>query len=239
MHISYCTTCKGRLWQLEQTLPQNIQCLLSDKVDLVILDYHGADDVIGHLQSNYSWFLEQGLIKYYRLTDDMFFDMSHAKNMVHRLATGKVLFNLDADNFIGTTVSELRTLSNHQLLLRKKKTGDVTKPHLVGTGGRIGYTKKSFHLLRGYDEVMKGLGSEDTDLISRAIKSGFGILRSRDDTVPIQNTDEDRVEFIKDKQSLKENRYWHATVDPSRVVNKNGYGRGTVRDWQDNLIELE
>lgn len=51
--ISYCTTCKGRLWQLKQTLPVNIK-LTNDIIDIVLLDYHSDDGSSTWKYSNYT-----------------------------------------------------------------------------------------------------------------------------------------------------------------------------------------
>ena len=44
MKISYCTTCKGRLWQLKQTLEHNLSFTKVGEFELCILAYN--DDTV-------------------------------------------------------------------------------------------------------------------------------------------------------------------------------------------------
>ena len=45
--ISFCTVCKGRLWQLKQTIFHNLNQLESD-CELVLLDYQSPDGLEQH-----------------------------------------------------------------------------------------------------------------------------------------------------------------------------------------------
>ena len=87
-HISYCTTCKGRLWQLKQTLPTNIQSTNAE-IEIVLLDYHSQDGLQEYILKNYQEYLADGRLRYYQLvTDVKGFDMAYAKHIVHMLGGG-------------------------------------------------------------------------------------------------------------------------------------------------------
>ena len=51
--VSFCTTCKGRLWQLEQTLPNNLK-ILDDYSEIVLLDYQSPDGLKNYIFDNFS-----------------------------------------------------------------------------------------------------------------------------------------------------------------------------------------
>ena len=144
MNLSYCTTCHGRLWQLEKTLPHNVQ-YLSGEVELVIVTYND-DSVMPFLQANYANYLGDGRIRVIEHIEDKIFSdgsrwsCGYVKDVAHRAGLGDVLFNLDADNFID---DELHS----SLLKLPPKTIIVTKQSewlLDGRSGRIGCHKTDY-----------------------------------------------------------------------------------------------
>lgn len=191
MQLSYCTTCKNRLWQLKQTLPSNIMQTSKD-VDIVLLDYNSDDGLQDYIVNNFADYLANGQLKYYQLESKRVgFDMAYAKNVVHKLATGKVLFNLDADNFIGTTVTELLTLPTNTILLPKMVANTGT-----GRCGRIGLHKSDFNRLCGYDENIVGMADDDGNLVRRAIAAGFDLFMSEDTSIPIPQTHKQKFKHV-------------------------------------------
>lgn len=224
--ISYCTTCKGRLWQLKDTLPTNLDLIKdTDGVDLVLLNYHSDDGLDEYIGSGFKEYLDSGKLKYYSLVSEAkYFDMSYAKNIVHCLASGKVLFNLDADNFIGTTVEELKTLTNKQILTSKNIIGINTSRF-----GRIGIHASDFHALRGYNENIKNMGGDDGNLIIRALHKGFKLIQSQDMSIPIQQSIEIKTKYsnpVEVSNPVKNRGY----------INLRGYGIAEVEDLQGNRI---
>lgn len=209
--VSYCITCHNRLWQLRLTLPANLQHTQSD-VSITLLDYHSTDGLKEYI-SKYEKYIADNRLNYYKLvTPCSRFDMSYAKNVVHLLAKGKVLFNLDADNFIGITVSELRKLRTNQILLPKLVTGTAT-----GRCGRIGYHKSTFIQLRGYEESIKGLSGDDTEFLRRT--NELDLIYSDDLSIPIPNPQADKL-----KSPL-------ILSDIPSTPNRNGFGRAIVEDY--------
>jgi GT2 family glycosyltransferase len=105
--VAFCTTCKGRVHHLRQTLPQNLADHAGDPyVKFVILDYGSQDDLLAWILSDERF---EAAIQERRLIVASHprigpFQMAHAKNMAHRIALDEradLLVNLDADNFTG------------------------------------------------------------------------------------------------------------------------------------------
>lgn len=229
MKISFCTTCKNRLWQLAKTMPSNIKTILGvDDVEIVLLNYHSEDQLEHYILANFNSELQSGKLKYFKLINERpYFDMSYAKNVVHRLATGQVLFNLDADNYIGAVIPELRKLLEHQLLLPKYVPGTDT-----ARMGRIGLHKSAFNRLRGYNESIQGLANDDGELICRAFSQGFRPIMSLDASIPVSNSTQEKYLFS-DPQGNK------AVYNTGKsIVNIQGYGKAIVGDLNGNTITL-
>jgi glycosyltransferase involved in cell wall biosynthesis len=97
--------------------------------------------------------------------------MSHSRNVAFSLATGDVVMNVDADNFIyprNKTIEKsfcqyLNELANQA---EGKKAIFAKGKRLLH--GRLGFFRKEFIDLGGYDEEMSGYGYDDIDLIRRA-----------------------------------------------------------------------
>lgn len=208
--ISYCTVCKGRLWQLKQTLPINI--LKTDKyTDIVLLNYHSDDGLGEYIEKNFKEYLNNGQLKYYNLNTPIEgFDMAYAKHLVHQLAEGDVLFNLDADNYIGDTCRELRALKSGHLLLPKPLRGTQTS-----RCGRLGFHKTDYEALGGYNVEHRGVDDDDGDMVRRAWNHGIRFTRSRDMSIPVQQTEADKQQYVMDvKPELPQ------VVNVTRSVNK-------------------
>lgn len=190
--ISYCTTCKGRLWQLKQTLPENIK-LTTDDIDIVLLDYHSDDGLEEYIKNNYQEYLENGRLKYYKLMTPIDgFDMAFAKHVVHMLAKGEVLFNLDADNHIGNTIEEMQNLPDGKILIPRIVNGTAT-----ARCGRVGISRSDYRRIGGYDVEMLGMQNDDGDLVHRAWINGLRFQYSTDHSIPIAQSPEEKMKFIK------------------------------------------
>mgnify|MGYP000353699393 CR=1 FL=1 len=72
MKLSYCTTCYNRLWQLEKTLPHNIQYLKCGEIELVIVAYND-NSVLPFLQANYEDYLNDNRIRVIEHNEDKIF----------------------------------------------------------------------------------------------------------------------------------------------------------------------
>lgn len=190
--ISFCSTCKGRLWQLKQTLPDNIK-KLDDWAEIIILDYLSNDGLRDYIFDNFQSFIENGKLKYYQMVDDFAYTSAYAKNVSHKLATGDILFNLDADNFIyDGLLYELRKLKDNQLFL------PMLGMENEGILGRLGYTKNTFFRLNGYSENIVGMKGDDGDMRLRAHKLKIDVITASVRVKAIQNSLEQKELYVND-----------------------------------------
>jgi hypothetical protein len=91
-----------------------------------------------------------------------------AKNIAHRLASGAVLMNLDADQWVLDAADMIRWHLDHgvELLhLWNRVDGE-------GTYGKIAITHKLFYRLGGYDESFYPMACQDEDLLRRGEAAG-------------------------------------------------------------------
>ena len=164
--VSLCTCCRGRLWQLKQTLPENLKRIEGMNVDICIFDDNSPDGLNDWIVDNYGNEITDRAIRYFRGTNSESFHVARAKNNAYRLATGQIVVNLDADNVIGNTYIE--TIQQHYLrsplTVHHAWSGDFGD----GTCGRIAMARELFRLLGGYDESFHPMGFHDLDLINRA-----------------------------------------------------------------------
>lgn len=252
LKISYCTTCKGRLHHLRETLPANLKAEEGNpNVEFVVLDYSSDDGLADWIKENFSEAMQSGRLRYARLDNAPHFKMAHAKNMAHRLATGDVLCNVDADNFIVPDFSRwLREqfVQNENCLVSclistltdvyKKKIGEWKRVEAFspGIGGRVAMSKTNFDQLRGYDERLSGWEGEDVDLVRRAQRFGlervmlpkefYGSVISHDNDARLkQLSGEDRLASEKRLSSgrwERSARRYHEMMSPDKVVNPDG-----------------
>jgi hypothetical protein len=154
-------------------------------------DYTSADGKITHAKgytiSMADWIKEtfpeelaSHRLKYARYESEDF-KMAHAKNMAHRLASGDVLCNVDADNFIVKDFSRWlerkfqerpdRIISTHIVNIAPNLGGIVdsriAKGNPEGRGGRIAISRENFYKFGGYSEAINGWGPDDVDFVVR------------------------------------------------------------------------
>lgn len=169
--ISFCTNCMGRLHHLKETLLRNIEDNRDyPNADFVVLNYNSPDQMENWAKQNLGPFIASGKVKYYRTDEPEYFHMAHAKNVAHKLATGDIVCNLDADNFTG------KGFASFLASLFKSNPRTLTHGHWKisrGTTGRIVVLKKFFMLTRGYDERFEGWGAEDLDFLARLTNLGL------------------------------------------------------------------
>ena len=186
--ISFCTTCMGRLCYLEETLPYNLEVASKYKnIEFVLLDYNSQDGLEDWIRGNMMTHIESGRLVYFKNSEPTEFDMSHAKNMSHRLATRDVLCNLDADNTISDEfVQQLRYEFANDINV-------VLKPNsnLKGNAGRISLSNENFHKIRGYDESAVGWGNEDQDFFNKCDILGLKPIKV-EDAYSIPHSDHER-----------------------------------------------
>ena len=186
MKISYCTACKGRLWQLKQTIEHNLLFMKRGEFELCVLAYN--DDLVEpYLKEHFAEHIADGRLKVkthhddYKPLDGSDFACGYVKNLSHAMGTGKILFNLDADNFID---------NSHELLLQLK-AGQIIKNNaypLDGRSGRIGVYRTLFKKVGGYRDTGR---TDDGDFVLRCLRAGAKLLHMDCEIAPIPNQQKD------------------------------------------------
>ncbi|MBI5276993.1 MAG: glycosyltransferase [Burkholderiales bacterium] len=170
--ISFCVTCRNRLWQLEQTLESNL-AQLGDRHELVLVDYGSGDGLAEWVWARWRSPIEEGRLRFFEVTGQLPWSSPRAKNLAHRIARGEYLFNLDADNRI--------TASDVLMLVEAARGGysvhQFSGDWRDGTFGRIGVPRQVFLDLGGYDEAMLPMATHDGDLLQRLLASGQRVKR--------------------------------------------------------------
>ena len=172
IQASYCTTCKGRLWQLRETLAHNLT-VIGDDEEIVLVDFDSPDDLGTWVWESFGAEVEAGRLRFFELLDEAPWHAAKAKNLAHRLARGGFLFNLDADNFLTSRDRELIRAASATGRGCRQNTGDLRD----GTPGRIGLQREAFYEIGGYDEGLLGSLVQDFDIIVRAEAAGHRFVR--------------------------------------------------------------
>lgn len=155
--VSYCTSIRNRLGFLKETLPQNLMDARADS-EFVVLDYGSSDGLSEWIRP----YVSNGLVQYFQAHDQKFWRNSHAKNVAAWCATGGVVCNVDADNYI------TRGFHEHVVGNAEKGRALSSPPGLRGVTGRIACHKTDFLACGGYNERFSfGWGCEDIDLVTR------------------------------------------------------------------------
>lgn len=180
--ISLCTTCMGRLKDLSTTLPVNIELNKTyNNLEFVILDYNSNDGLGEWVKKNMMEHIESGKVVYYRTEDPEHYSMTKSRNLAFKLASGDIVNNVDADNFLlkdrhqpkqpECFARRLNILANQQpekaIFAKGKKM----------LRGRLGFWKEEFmEVLQGYNEGINDYGHDDHDLMNRAWLAGFKLM---------------------------------------------------------------
>ncbi|RDV16697.1 glycosyltransferase family 2 protein [Pontibacter diazotrophicus] len=170
--ISFCSTCMNRLFHLRHTLEKNIQNNRSyPNIEFVLIDYNSQDGLEDYVKENWSHYIEQGVLNYYKTFQPQTFHASKAKNLSHALAKGDIVCNVDGDNFTGKDLAYyINYLYNQH---GENNIFQFHKPPFWGTVGRLTFFKEAFMRLGGYDEDLLPIGHEDLDLVNRGREIGL------------------------------------------------------------------
>ena len=169
MRISYATTCKNRLHHLRETLPVTLGNIGPD-AEVVLLDYDSRDGLAEWVKSALGGFITSGRVRYVQLADEAPWHMAKAKNVAHLLATGEVVCNLDADNWVTAEYAEwLRSVFQDG----ERVIAHMPRSACGGGFGSVALRMEDFIRVGGYDERFGLWGHDDCDLIDRAILGGI------------------------------------------------------------------
>ena len=143
-----------------RTLPINIHD--APGCEFVVVNYNSKDGMHEWMRDNMRPWIDRGIVKYYRTQIPEKFVASHAKNIAHRQATGDVLCNLDADNFVANGFAELiQSVMKNKKYIMTGQRYDIF--NLGGSSGKVTVIKEHFYSVNGYDEDIAWWGYEDTD----------------------------------------------------------------------------
>ncbi|OTG87888.1 hypothetical protein [Acinetobacter sp. ANC 3813] len=182
MIISYCTVCGGRLWQLRRTLEHNLSFTEAGRFELCVLAYNDST-IEPYLREYYADYLLDGRLKVkthfdnYQPADGSDFACGYVKNLSHAMGTGEILFNLDADNFIGEAHELLQHLKPSQVI----KSRDFKQD---GRSGRIGVYRELFTAVGGYRDTGR---TDDGDFILRCLRAGAKLVHMNCSIPPLPN----------------------------------------------------
>jgi glycosyltransferase involved in cell wall biosynthesis len=187
--LSFCVACRNRLWQLEQVMATNLATLQSGH-EMVLVDFGSTDGLSSWVWSSFENEIADQRLQFFQVSSEVRWNVSKAKNLAHRLAQGKYLFNLDADNYL--TPGDIEKINEPACLEISCQQWSADWPD--GSYGRIGIPRVLFHRLGGYDESMLPMGWADTDLMKRILHVGEKLVRVGPPEVrAIQNSHEDKV----------------------------------------------
>lgn len=247
--IAFCTTCKGRVQHVEQTLLKNMRDNTRDNCTFIVLDYNSRDGLDRYLKG-FCNEIQSGKLAVYSFPTANKFHMAHAKNMAHRcgmLEGANVLCNLDADNFAGEGAADyiegqIGSPSRCFLWSEMVKDGEGRLPK--GISGRIAVTTDAFVKVGGYDEKYATWSPDDKDFQTRLCRLGY-YAQKMDNRFLKAILHNDRLrfrEYPEAKSQVTEDGF-HSDIYESEntIANFGNFGCGTVyRNFDfDHPIELK
>lgn len=219
----------GRLHHLSQTLPANLSNTASyAEREFIILNYGSKDGLHEWVRDNLKPWIDRGIVKYYRTKEPEYFVATHAKNIAHRQATGDILCNLDADNFLIEGYPEFLAVTlTKQACVVAATPADVFG--IPGSCGKIAVLRDHFYNVNGYDEGQNaGWGWDDTNFQFRVrMHNNLPlIVADKKWSRVIAHSNEDRGRNFRDKdvirtQKLSMDRLQAISDAKDYVANKN------------------
>lgn len=224
--ISYCSTCKGRLHQLKQTYYSNLEALRNIDAEWIIVDYGCPDNTADELINLpiTKEFVNNNKLKIYKFNKGIPFIMSLSKNLSHSLASGRIVFNLDIDNFIGDSFRQLTQVSSRQYLHAGWDT------MAGGTKGRIGVHNTIFRQIGGYDLDLDVACYDDLDLVQRLEMLNLTRISETNIQYPIQNTNEDTLKY-----SETDKEYREVSLN-SKTISQEKLSKGIIKANPDGML---
>jgi glycosyltransferase involved in cell wall biosynthesis len=233
--ISFCTVCMNRLMHLKQTLKKNIEDNKDyGNVEFVLLDYNSTDGLEEWVKTSMKRYIKQGVLVYYKTNEPIFFNRSHSRNMMFKLASGDIICNIDADNFTGKGFAQYineKFIENDNILLVADTR--VKFYYLRDAVGRFCSKREDFLKITGYDEQMTSYGSEDIDLYKRILSLGRerAIIENTDFLKSIPHGDEERTKNESMKKNLKNVYVNYISAWKSELIllyKNNAFEKGTL-----------
>lgn len=180
---SIITTCKGRLNDLRQSLPQFLR---QDDTEVIVVDYDCPDGTKEFVRSHFP------SARVIAVENQPMFNLSHARNIGAQLATADVLIFFDADIIIADVFSaELNFQFNEPLY------GTFKSSHGNSLRGSCVVRREDFELVEGYDELLSGYEGEDLDLYMRLRCAGIRMVVLNDNRIMnvFEQSDSERFRY--------------------------------------------
>lgn len=169
MKVSFITRCMNRLEHIKETYLFNIDIAVQSGLDFefILLDWSSTDGLQEWIKSNLTEYVDKGIVKVITVKDQNTFYRSKALNVLGKFCDGKLICNLDADNYLClgflSRVKDIFDENSNSIIHCRGKL----KQGWRGIFGRIVFRKDFFMKIRGYDESMTGYGEEDIDFLNR------------------------------------------------------------------------
>lgn len=209
--LSYCITCKNRLWQIKRTLPRNLNNNrdLKSKIEFILIDFGSTDGLGSWIKNEFKSELKEGYLKYIFTERLSAWHASIAKNTAHLFASGKIVTNLDCDNYTGKDGGRfiLNCFQKHEYPIMVHQFSGNFKD---GSFGRISLNREVFLSIGGYDEQFFPMGFQDLDLLVRLWLIGIKYIpiKNRNFNKAIPNTKKESIALCNsDLDYLEMN--WH------------------------------
>lgn len=178
--ISICTQIKNRLYQFKETFYKNLQVIDQyENIEWNIVNINSTDKFKEFICSNMS-----SKINYFECIDQIEYSIPISKNFSFRLSSGDYIFNLDADNFLGSIIDKIIQYQYIPIFCNKFR---------LGVYGRIGCDKEIIKKTGGYDESFLPAGHHEQDFIARCNLINYNFTHVDCDEIPLQNTKEDTI----------------------------------------------
>lgn len=157
--ISFIVTCKGRLAHLQKSIPELIR---QKESEIILVDYSCEDFCGDWVSKNHP-----SVVVVKVLGEDKF-SLSRARNIGAASAKGNIFVFVDADHITNTGLSS----HIYEMMERADWSSSGSSPREADICGFLCVKKDVFNNIGGYDEVFKGWGGEDIDIMVRIRMSG-------------------------------------------------------------------
>lgn len=250
--ISFITACKGRLVHLKETLPRNLNWNKDyPNCQFIVLDYNSEDGLEEWMKKYMGKFIENGQLVYFKNFEPSRFKYSHSRNMLIRLATGRYVCNIDADNYTGKNFAFYinETLKKVDFLRGCEFYDNYIIPVDEGDAGYYGRLAAPLDLLLhlgGFDEEIEAWGYEDDDLYARLRASGktstiidnpYRFCITHDDLMRFENSEKEQFNESYEKKMQKSRRRIENGI---LRLNEGNFGCGIVyKNFSSTPIEID
>ena len=241
--ISFCITCKNRLYQIKKTLPQNLEDnrRLQEIVEFVLVDFGSTDGLRKWISDNFKHEIRSGYLKYFYTEEMVYWHASIAKNTAHMLAQNDILVNLDCDNYTGSNGGWfviLQFIKNDGPMFLHQCSDDG----FDGSFGRISIKRNDFLSIGGYNESLAPAGYQDLDLINRLMAKGYRRIEVKDSKYnrAIRNTKEEGIAFTHSSfKTWHEMDEYNAKISQSNILAGKLIANGGSFGIRKNIFDIE